>query len=81
VKPDCSREHFEPRWLGQTRRGARDFEEFNRVWVDDLQTRLARLSTRGVRVIVADSGHDIPSEDPNAIVSAVRNVCTAVNRE
>jgi pimeloyl-ACP methyl ester carboxylesterase len=58
---------------------ARDLEEFNRIWVDDLQMRLTRLSTRGMRVIVADSGHDIPSEDPNAIVRAVREVCAAVN--
>ena len=30
-----------------------DFEEFQRVWVDDLQMRLARLSTRGTRIMVS----------------------------
>ena len=41
-----------------------DFADSQRIWVDDLQMRLARLSTRGKRVVVPDSGHDIPSEAP-----------------
>jgi hypothetical protein len=36
-----------------------DFEEFQRIWVDDLQMRLARLSSRGRRIMVEGSGHDI----------------------
>jgi len=54
--------------------GERDFDAFQRIWVDDLQMRLVRLSTRGERIIVPDSGHDIPSERPDAIVSAVEKV-------
>lgn len=51
-----------------------DFEEFQRIWIDDLQMRLARLSTRGRRIMVSGSGHDIPSDRPDAIVDAVREI-------
>jgi len=54
-----------------------DFEEFQRVWVDDLQLRLARLSTRGRRIMVQGSGHDIPSDRPESIVNAVHELCAA----
>jgi pimeloyl-ACP methyl ester carboxylesterase len=55
----------------------KDFEEFQRVWVDDLQLRLAHLSTRGRRIMVAGSGHDIPSDRPDVIVDTVRQMCAA----
>jgi hypothetical protein len=51
-----------------------DWDEYQRVWADDLQLRLARLSSRGKREVVEDSGHDIPSERPDAIVNAVREI-------
>ncbi len=54
-----------------------DFEAFQRIWVDDLQMRLAHLSTRGVRIMVPESGHDIPSDGPDSIVNAVRELCFA----
>ena len=54
-----------------------DFEEFQRIWVDDLQMRLARLSTRGRRIMVQGSGHDIPSDRPESIVNAVHELCAA----
>lgn len=55
------------------------FEDFHVLWVNDLQMREARLSTRGKRVMVPDSTHMIPFERPDTIVSAVREVCAAVN--
>ena len=54
-----------------------DFEAFQRIWVDDLQMRLAHLSTRGRRIMVSRSGHDIPSDRPDSIVNAVREVRAA----
>ena len=48
------------------------------VWVHELQAQLARLSTRGRQVIVENSGHDIPDENPAAVISAVREVVDAV---
>ena len=52
-----------------------DFDDFNRIWVDELQARLAHLSTKGKQIIVPDSGHDIPSDRPDTIVNAVRDLC------
>ena len=54
-----------------------DMTAFRKVWVDELQPSLARLSTRGKRVMVMDSDHMIPLEDPQAVVSAVREVMLA----
>lgn len=53
-----------------------DFDDFHRIWVDELQTRLARLSTRGKQIVLPNSGHDIPSESPDAIVNAVKDLRT-----
>ena len=50
--------------------------EFQQIWINDLQPRLARLSTKGKRVIVPDSGHDMPADRPDAIVAAVRELLT-----
>lgn len=47
---------------------------FRRVWVDDLQMRLARLSSKGKRVMVDGAGHDIPHDRPQAVVDAVREL-------
>ena len=58
-----------------------DYEEFNRIWRDDLQMRLARLSTRGERILVPNSGHDLPSESPEVIVSAVEKVMRDLGRK
>jgi pimeloyl-ACP methyl ester carboxylesterase len=52
-----------------------DFSDFHKVWVDELQVRLARLSTQGKQIIVPDSGHDIPNERPDTVMSAVKNIC------
>ena len=54
--------------------GEADLNAFQRVWADDLQLRLAHLSSRGKREVVEDSGHDIPSEHPQAIVNGVREI-------
>lgn len=56
---------------------AQDFADFQRIWIDVLQMRLAHLSTRGRRIMVERSGHDIPTDRPDAIVAAVREVRTA----
>jgi hypothetical protein len=53
-------------------------ERQNRLWIDDLQAGFARLSTRGKQIVVPDSGHMIPLEQPDAVVSAIREVWSAV---
>lgn len=54
--------------------GASDAKEFTRIWIYDLQPRLAALSSRGRQIILADSGHDVPADRPDAIVTAIREV-------
>jgi pimeloyl-ACP methyl ester carboxylesterase len=57
---------------------AEEMREFRKTWVNDLQVRQTRLSTRGKRIIVPDSTHMIPMERPDAVVNAIREVCDAV---
>jgi pimeloyl-ACP methyl ester carboxylesterase len=45
-----------------------------RVWVEGIQAELAKLSSKGKQIIVTDSDHMIPTERPEAIVSAIRDV-------
>jgi hypothetical protein len=53
-----------------------DFAQFQRTWVQTLQPRLAQLSTKGKQIVLQDVGHDIPAQDPAAVVNAVREVHT-----
>jgi hypothetical protein len=57
-----------------------DFDDFHRIWVSELQVRLARLSTQGKQTVVPDSGHDIHSECPDAVVNAARDIRTATSQ-
>jgi pimeloyl-ACP methyl ester carboxylesterase len=52
----------------------RDIADYQRVWIDDLQLRLAGLSAIGKRIVVHDSGHNIPGDRPDAVVNAVREL-------
>jgi len=49
-------------------------EEQQRIWEEVLQAELARLSTRGKQIIVPESGHMMPYERPEAVISAVNEV-------
>jgi pimeloyl-ACP methyl ester carboxylesterase len=48
-----------------------------RGWVE-LQRRFAQRSRRGRQVVVPESGHGMPEEAPDAIISAVREIVTTV---
>jgi len=56
--------------------GNRDLDGFRKAWMEILQPSLANLSPRGQQVVVMDSDHMIPYEDPDAIVGAIRSVWT-----
>lgn len=55
-----------------------EMREFRKTWVNDLQVRQARLSTRGKQTVVPDSTHMIPMERPDTVVNAIHEVCDAV---
>ncbi len=57
-----------------------DQRAYEQIWVNDLQLRLAHLSKRGRRVVVPRSGHDMPTDRPDAIVNAVRELCAPQNQ-
>jgi pimeloyl-ACP methyl ester carboxylesterase len=57
-----------------------DQRAYEETWVNDLQLRLAHLSKRAKRVLVPDSGHDMPTDRPDAIVAAVQELCALENR-
>jgi hypothetical protein len=50
----------------------------NDLWIHDLQAHEARLSTRGKQIILSDSSHMIPYERPDAIISAIHEVWSAL---
>jgi len=54
---------------------------FRRLWIEELQPELARLSTRGRQVTVEGSGHLMPWQAPRAVVEAVREVVDAVRSQ
>jgi pimeloyl-ACP methyl ester carboxylesterase len=51
---------------------------YHRVWMREIQPKLARLSTRGRQVIVERAGHRIPDEAPDAVIAAVRELLAEV---
>lgn len=55
-----------------------DWAEMQNIWINQLQVQLAGLSTRGKRIMIADSDHMIPLERPDAVISAVHEVWSAV---
>ncbi len=54
-----------------------DMAELHSTW-NDFEVRLASLSSRGKWVVVADTGHMIPFDRPDAIVSAAREVSAEI---
>ena len=47
---------------------------YQEVWKHELQPQLARLSSRGRQVIVAEAGHGMAFEMPEVVVGAIRDV-------
>lgn len=54
--------------------GQEDFTRVQELWIQTLQPRLAKLSTRSQEIVLSDVGHDIPTQRPEAIVDAVRQI-------
>jgi hypothetical protein len=61
--------------------GDHDADEDAQVWIHELQPRLVRLSAQGRQIIVANSDHSIPTEAPEAVIDAVRQVLKEIARK
>jgi hypothetical protein len=44
------------------------------AWIHEIQPKLLRLSTRGKQIVVTNSGHGIPEEAPDVVVTTIRAV-------
>ena len=42
------------------------------------QSRLAKLSTKGIQIIIPDTGHNMPRENPQAVVDAIMQMISVV---
>jgi len=62
-----------------TRAYGADAEAFTRAWGEQAAA-IARLSTRGEFVVVAESGHNLPVEAPDRVVAAARSMLGRVAR-
>jgi hypothetical protein len=47
---------------------------FHKMWVNELQPKLARLSSRGRQIIIENSGHGIQFEAPDVLIGAIREI-------
>lgn len=48
--------------------------EHRRIWRQELQPELVRLSSRGKQILVANTDHMIPLEQPEAVIAALRDL-------
>jgi pimeloyl-ACP methyl ester carboxylesterase len=55
---------------------SKDAQAEEDLWVHQLQPELARLSTHGKQIVV-DSTHEMPTEHPEVVISAIREVWLA----
>jgi pimeloyl-ACP methyl ester carboxylesterase len=60
---------------------AADARAFHQVWVNELQPKLARLSSRGRQLIVEQSGHGIHFDAPDAVIGALREIIGEIRGE
>ncbi len=67
-------------WIPDDPGAAQQIAAFHQIWIHQLQSDLARLSTNGKQIIVPDSGHGIPQEAPAAVVKAVQDVVLQVRQ-
>jgi len=54
-----------------------EMQDFQKLWISDLQVREKNLSTRGKQIVVSDSSHMIPVLRPDAVISAIHEVYVA----
>ena len=52
----------------------RDVAAYENAWQHEMQPQFLRLSTNSRQIIVRESGHMIPEEAPDVVISAVREI-------
>ena len=58
-------------WKPDDPDAAHEFLRFHTIWVTQLQADLARLSSRGRQIVVAESDHSMPANAPGAVSAAI----------
>jgi pimeloyl-ACP methyl ester carboxylesterase len=53
---------------------------YEQVWMHEIQPKLAKLSTRGVQIIVPTSGHRMHEDAPQAVIAAIDTVLAHVRK-
>jgi len=67
-------------WKPNDPGAAQEIEAFHKTWINQLQPDLARLSTHGKQIVVANSDHGMPQEAPEAVAKAVEDVVMQVRQ-
>ena len=67
-------------WMPADPAAAKQLADYHNVWVHQLQADLAKLSSHGTQIVDDKSAHDF-SEDPDAIVQAVKNMVLELRRK
>ena len=60
---------------------ARQAAVYQEIWINEIQSKLVRLSRRGRQVIVTKSDHGIPVQAPDAVVAAIQEVVADVRQK
>jgi len=56
----------------------KEADQYQQVWIREMQSQLAQLSTRGKQIVVGHSDHGILQQAPDALIDAVREVVDEV---
>ncbi len=56
-----------------------DQKIYEDTWINILQLRLLQLSKKGKHIVLPDSDHDIPTQQPESIVTAVQEMSVQIN--
>jgi pimeloyl-ACP methyl ester carboxylesterase len=56
----------------------KELASFQDLWIHDLQVRETHLSTQGRQIVVTESTHMIPMEQPQPVIEAIREVVEKV---
>jgi pimeloyl-ACP methyl ester carboxylesterase len=57
---------------------AKQIADFHEIWMHQLQSELAHLSTNGKQIIVENSDHGIPEQAPDSVINAVHEIVAQI---